>query len=105
MLIISLYLYNLIVLYRICFPTKTSSVSPVVLVGAIQRLEKVELFYDGMKSDRMTAEQITAVLAMLKENQQGRLKELEIYSYGKAVSRTLLQQARLNNAVKINVTI
>ena len=68
-------------------------------------MEKVELFYDRMKSDRMTAEQITAVLAMLKENQQGRLKELEIYSYGKAVSRTLLQQARLNNAVKINVII
>jgi len=55
--------------------TDLSSVSPEILVGAIQRLERV-VVVRGL----MTAEQITAIFIMLKENQQGRLKEIWIYS-------------------------
>ena len=50
------------------FDTDLTSVSPEVMVVAIQRLEKV-VFYRY----RMTEEQITAVLNMLKLNQQARL--------------------------------
>ena len=50
------------------FDTDLTSVSPEVMVVAIQRLEKV-VFYRY----RMTEEQITAVLNMLKRNQQARL--------------------------------
>ena len=55
--------------------TDLTSVSPEILVGAIQKLEEVRV-YDGV----MTAEQITAILNMLKKNQQGRLKDIRIYS-------------------------
>ena len=74
--------------------TDLSSVSPEVLVGAIQRLETVD-FWSG----KMTAEQITAILTMLKENRQERLKKLEIIGpdFGGALSPTLLQEAKLNN--------
>ena len=50
-------------------------------------------------------EQITAILNMLKEIQQGRLKDIRIYSqrFDGPVSTTLLQQAKLNNAVRIVV--
>ena len=75
-----------------------SSISPEVLVGAIQRLEVVKIG----RPDRigsMTADQITAVLTMVKENQQGRLTVIEIYGTGRSVSPTLLQEARMNNAV------
>ena len=50
------------------FDTDLTSVSPEVMVVAIQRFEKV-VFYRY----RMTEEQITAVLNMLKRNQQARL--------------------------------
>ena len=76
--------------------TDLSSVSPEVLVGAIQSLETVD-FWSG----KMTAEQITAILTMLKENRQERLKKLEIIGpeVGGGVSSTLLQEARLNNTL------
>ena len=76
--------------------TDLSSVSPEVLVGAIQSLETVD-FWSG----KMTAEQITAILTMLKDNRQERLKKLEIIGpeVGGGVSPTLLQEARLNNAL------
>ena len=53
--------------------TDLSSVSPEVMVGAIQRLEEVD-FWSG----KMTGQQITAVLTMVNERRQGRLKKLEI---------------------------
>ena len=67
-----------------------TSVSPEVLVGAIQSLEKVE-FWRG----KMTMDQINAILTMLKGNQQGRLKYVVIYRpsiLGGSVSPALLQQ-------------
>ena len=77
-----------------------TSVSPEVLIGAIQRLEDVAFY-----SSRMTVEQITAILTMLKNNQQGRLKHIEIISLPDFVSPTLLQQARLNTNVRVDVNI
>ena len=77
-----------------------ASVSPEVLVGAIQRLERVA-FYGS--SSRMAVEQMTAILTMLKSNQQGRLTVVEIYMSGGSVSSSLLQQARMNTNVRIDV--
>ena len=86
------------------FSTNLKSVSPEVLVGAIKRFEEV-LFY----TSRITPEQITPILTMVKEDQQGRLKHIEIFNpfYGKYnfVSPTLIQEALLNNTVKISVII
>ena len=76
------------------------SVSPEVLVGAIKRLEKVQ-FSHG----KMTAKQINTVLRMVRDNQQGRMKEIVIYKSGVPgwVLSTLLSRARLNNAVRIEL--
>ena len=64
--------------------------------------EKVEFV-----RDRMTAEQITAILTMLKENRQGRLKNIWICrpSFAGTVSQTLLQEAWLNQTMVIRVEI
>ena len=75
-----------------------SSVSSELLVRAIQRLEKVEFFYA-----RMTVEQITAVRTMVKENRQGRLKNVKIYFSSVSVSPVLIREARMNHAVKIEL--
>ena len=83
--------------------TDLTSVSPEVLVGAIQKLENV-VFWNGM----MTVDQINRILAMLKGNQQGRLKEVVIYRpsiLGGSVSPTLLQEARLNSTVYLDLEI
>ena len=80
-----------------------SSVSPEVLVGTIQRLERVEFWYV-----RLTEDQITVILLMLKRKQQGRLKHLQIHHpklNPGSVSQTLLQEAKMNNAVRIMVSI
>ena len=79
------------------YGTNLTSVSPEVLVGAIKKLERVEFF-----SSRMTMQQITAILYMLKNNQQGRLKDIEICMFGYPVSASLLQEARMNTTVRIN---
>ena len=79
--------------------TSLTSVSPEVIVGAIQSLEKVE-FWRG----EMTVDQITAILIMLKRNQLGRLKDVVI-AYpsilGGTVSLSLLQEATQNTSVNI----
>ena len=78
--------------------TDLTSVSPEVLVGAIQNLEEVD-FWSG----KMTLPQITAILNMLKDNRQGSLKKIEIIGpeVGGSVSPTLLQEARLNSSVLV----
>ena len=62
--------------------------------------EKVEFV-----RDRMTAEQITAILTMLKENRQERLENIWICrpSFAGSVSQTLLEEARLNQTIVIDV--
>lgn len=86
---------------RFCF-TDLSSVSPEILVGIIQRLERV-VVWGGV----MTADQVTTILTMLKENQQGRLKDIWIDGprFDGSVSPALLQQAKLNTAVMIDLNI
>ena len=85
--------------------TKLTSVSPEILVGAIQKLEKVKIWHG-----QMTADQINSILTMVKGNQQGRLKNVVIaypiqVGIVGSVSPTLLQQAKLNTSVKISVNI
>ena len=77
-----------------------SSISPGVLVGAIQKLEVVEL-----QLPRLTAAQFIEVLTMLKENQQRRLKHIQILdpTVSGSWSQTLLQEAQGNNAVKTTI--
>ena len=75
-----------------------SLVPPEDLVGAIKRLEVVQLLYG-----RMTAEQLTAILTMAKEDRLGRIKNIKIsFVAGRSsVSPSLLQEARrLNNKLK-----
>ena len=74
--------------------------SPEVLVGAIQRLEKVVLI------GRITADHITAVLLMVINNRQGRLKYIEFElscseDFVPPNLSTLIPLARQNNAVRI----
>ena len=78
--------------------TDLSSVSPEVMVGAVQRLEEVDF-----RSGKMTGQQITAVLTMVNERRQGRLKKLEIIGPEVAgfVSPALLQEARRKNSVLV----
>ena len=69
-----------------------------LLARAIQRREKVEFLY----ALRMTVEQITAVLTMVKENRQGRLKTVKIYQDAiVSVSPVLIREAMMNHAVNI----
>ena len=77
-----------------------SFISPGALVGAIQKLEVVEL-----QLPWMTAAQFTEVLTMLKENQQRRLKHIQILNptVSGSWSQTLLQEAQGNNAVKTTI--
>ena len=77
-----------------------SSISPSVLVGAIQKLEVVEL-----QLPRLTAAQFIEVLTMLKENQQRRLKHIQILNptVSGSWSQTLLQEAQGNNAVETTI--
>ena len=77
-----------------------SSISPSVLVGAIQKLEVVEL-----QLPRLTAAQFIEVLTMLKENQQRRLKHIQILdpTVSGSWSQTLLQEAQGNNAVETTI--
>ena len=80
-----------------------TSVSPEVLVGAIQKLEKVAFYVV-----KMTVPQITAILTMLKENKQGGLEDVVIMGpsiLGGSVSPTLLQEARLNSTVYLDLEI
>ena len=77
-----------------------SLTSPEVLVGAIQRLEKVVF------SRRITAAQITAVLLTVINNKQGRLKDIEFQllwfeDFVPPNLSTLMLLARQNNAVRI----
>ena len=73
-----------------------SHLSPLVLIGAIQRLETFDIVYG-----RMTAEQATAILTMVKENKLGRIKNIKIFRVPgiSSVSPSLLQEARLNSAL------
>ena len=77
-----------------------SFISPGALVGAIQKLEVVEL-----QLPWMTAAQFTEVLTMLKENQQRRLKHIQILNptVSGSWSQTLLQEAQGNNAVETTI--
>ena len=77
-----------------------SFISPGALVGAIQKLEVVEL-----QLPWMTAAQFSEVLTMLKENQQRRLKHIQILNptVSGSWSQTLLQEAQGNNAVKTTI--
>ena len=70
-----------------------SHISPLLLVGVIQRLETFEFFLG-----KMTVEQATAILTMVKENRLGRIKNIKIFSVlgMRSVSPSLLQEARLN---------
>ena len=69
-----------------------------LLARAIQRREKVEFLY----ALRMTVEQITAVLTMVKENRQGRLKTVKIHQDAiVSVSPVLIREAKMNHAVNI----
>ena len=82
------------------FDTDLTSVSPEVMVGAIQRLEKVVLI------GRITADHITAVLLMVINNRQGRLKYIEFElscseDFVPPNLSTLIPLARQNNAVRI----
>ena len=70
-----------------------SLMPPEVLVGAIQRLEKAE-FRGGL----MTAEQLTAILTIVKERRLGRIKRISINSVDgmRDVSYSLIKEAKLN---------
>ena len=82
------------------YGTDLTSVSLKVVVGAIQRLEEVVVW-----GGTVSAKQINAILTMVKDNRQGRLKDLVIFrpDVVGTVTLTLLQQASMNNAVRINV--
>ena len=82
------------------YGTDLTSVSLKVVVGAIQRLEEVVVW-----GGTVSAKQINAILTMVKDNRQGRLKDLVIFrpDVVGTVTPTLLQQASMNNAVRINV--
>ena len=71
-------------------------VPPDDLVGTIQKLEEVQ-FRWGI----MTAEQVSAILIMVKENRLGRIKKIKIIgvNYVGSVSPTLLHEAQLNSAL------
>ena len=69
-----------------------TSVTPEILVGGIQRLEQIEFAYSSV-----TADQANAILSMVSEGRQGRLKYIEIDCpavYGGTISPDLLQSAR-----------
>ena len=68
----------------------------VILVGAIQRLEVVEFRWG-----EMTAEQVSAILTLVKENRLGRIKKIKIIgvNYEGPVSPALLHEAKLNSAL------
>ena len=73
-----------------------SHISPLLLVGVIQRLETFEFFLG-----KMTVEQATAILTMAKENKLGKIKKIRIFHVNgiSSVSPSLLQEARLNSAL------
>ena len=74
-----------------------SLVPPQVLIGAIQRLEWA-VFGWG----RMTTEQITAILTMVKERRLGRIKTIKIFGVAgmRFVSTSLLQEAKIDSTLK-----
>ena len=84
--------------------TDLTLVPPEVMVGAIQRLEEVEVL-----DTEKTVKLINGILTMVKEDRQGRLKDLKIIklksSLRVSVSPTLLQEARQNTSVKISVIL
>lgn len=77
--------------------SEISLLPPEVLVGAIQRLEEFKFSWG-----KMTAEQATAVLTMVKEGRLGRIKKLGFCDVRgmRSVSPSLLQQAKLNGALE-----
>ena len=77
--------------------TDLTSVSPEILVGAIQKLEEVVILHG------MTVEQITAVLTMVKEKQHGRLQRFGIGIGLGSVSPSLIQEASLNKILKFKL--
>ena len=77
--------------------TDLTSVSPEILVGAIQKLEEVVILHG------MTVEQITAVLTMVKEKQHGRLQRFGIGIGLGSVSPSLIQEASLNKILKFKI--
>ena len=74
-----------------------SHIPPEVMVGAIQRLERVE-FWRG----RITSEQATAILNMAKEDRLGKIKWIRIFRVDgmRFVSPLLVQEAKLNKKFK-----
>ena len=75
--------------------TYLTSVSPEVLVGAIQKLEEVVITHGTM-----TVEQITAVLTMVKEKQHGRLQRFGIGIDLGSVSPSLVEEASFNKILE-----
>ena len=75
--------------------TDLTSVSPEILVGAIQKLEEVVITHGTM-----TVEQITAVLTMVKEKQHGRLQRFGIGIDLGSVSPSLVEEASFNKILE-----
>ena len=57
----------------------------------------------NIKDVRMTVEQITAVLTMVKEKQHGRLQRFGIGIGLGSVSPSLIQEASLNKILKFKI--
>ena len=74
-----------------------SLIPPEVMVGAIQRLERVEFF-----RGRITSEQATAILNMAKEDRLGKIKWIRFFRVDgmRFVSPLLVQEAKLNKKLK-----
>ena len=80
-----------------------TSVSPVILVGGIQRLEEMGFFWSDMR-----AAQVNAILSMVSEGRQGRLLNIVIYSptiIGGDISPVLLQSAKVVGGQLLDIDI
>ena len=78
-----------------------TSVSPVILVGGIQRLEEMGFFWSDMR-----AAQVNAILSMVSEGRQGRLKTIKIKkSVTGTISEDLLQSAREVGAQLLDIQL
>ena len=74
-----------------------SHVPPETLIQTLQKVKEVTFF-----GTRMTAEQATAILTMIKENRIGKLQKIrnEVPMIEGPVPSTLLQEAKQNNALE-----
>ena len=79
-----------------------TTISPPKIVEAFKKLEKVEIF-----AGRMTVNQITEILLMLRGNQQKKLKNIRIFNpiLNGSVSPTIHQDTNLHSSVNISITL